>query len=123
MHRAPLLSAFALLLVLPFTSATHTPMGWCGSGGEPALGIVEVTGGTPDTTFYIDDRNMVTGRGLWYYAETNGIWMGRGAGVFRDDVAAHNVQRGVNAILMPDDHEDLCVDDPTVPPDRPLPFL
>lgn len=107
--------AFALLV--PLAWATHTPQGAC----EGGMGMVEVTGGTAQTTLYIDDRNQVTGHGTWHYFETNGVWVGRGPGVFGDDIAMHNLQRGPNSVIIPDDFKDVCVDDPTVVPDAPLP--
>ena len=85
----------ALVFAAAIVAASHTPAGPCDGGGQPALGIVEVTGGSAETTFYIDDRNYFTGNGLWLYAEANGIWTPKTvAGVFADDVADHDLQRG-----------------------------
>ncbi|MFA5860585.1 MAG: hypothetical protein WDA16_02715, partial [Candidatus Thermoplasmatota archaeon] len=68
-----------LLFLLPLLTTTAAPTDFC-AGQQPALGILQVTGGTADTTFYVDDRNYVTGNGLWIYEETNGVWSGHTAG-------------------------------------------
>lgn len=79
MLRTPL-ALVALSFALAIASAV--PQGRCDSDGEPALGIVEV--GTPAGIFYVDDRNFVTGNGIWMYQESNGVY---------DDVNGH-LQRG-----------------------------
>lgn len=99
--------ALALALLAPFALASHTPYGICDGEG---VGIVEVTGGTPGTTFYVDDRGAHD-NGVWTYIETNGIWTGRGPGVFADDVAAHNLQRGMALRIVPTFMDaETCVD-------------
>lgn len=84
--------AFAAAIV----AASHAPMGGCDGAGQPALGIVEVTTGLAQYTFYVDDRNWVLGNGLWLYQEANGVWTHQGAGIHRGDVTDHNLQRGSN---------------------------
>lgn len=103
-------------LALPLAPAAHEPRGDCDANGKPALGIVEVTTGVALGTFYLDDRNYLE-NGIWVYQETGGNgWTARPAGVYRDDVAAHNLQRGGASWVVPDDTET-CVDDPLLLPD------
>lgn len=105
------------LLVLPGALATHDPSGRCDSRGrQPALGIVEVTGGSADTTVYVDDRGYITGSGIWLYLETNGIWSAKSMpGIWADGVADHDLQRGGSSTMV--DETELCRDDPNVMPD------
>lgn len=106
----------SLALLVPLAAGSHpTPPG-CGSKGHPALGIVEVTGGTAETTVYVDDRNQVFGNGIWLYAEANGVWTPKPAGVYAGDAVHDDLQRGGTSPIVPDDVE-LCVDDPRVSPD------
>lgn len=99
--------ALVILVSLPSAFASHAPAGRCDSNGAPALGIVEVSGGSADTTFYVYDD----GRGLpEVWQESNGIWVAGGD-------PHHNLQRGGGASpIIPDDPE-VCPEDPTVPPD------
>jgi len=71
-------------------------------------GIVEITTGVEAGTFYLDDRNHLEGYGIWVYEETNGVWASHGLpGAFRDDLAAHNLQRGGVSMLG---DEEFCFD-------------
>lgn len=103
-----------LLLALPVTLATAST-GQC-TGPNPAFGIIQITGGTRDSTFYINDRNQLLGNGIWTYAETNGIWTAKGAGVVQGDPQHEDLQRGLKAYfpLVPGWAEDICTDDPSV---------
>jgi len=105
-----------LLLVLPVVTMAHASYGDCDSKGYPALGIVEVTPGSADFTFYVDDRNYLLGNGLWIYQETNGIWKEKPAGVYFGDPQHESLQRGSHCDFLPDDCE-ICTDDWNVPPD------
>jgi hypothetical protein len=85
---------FLLLALLALAGAALAePIGACDSGGEPALGVVQVTGGSAGTTYYIDDRSYVTGNGLWLYVETNGMWTQKLPGVYLGG-AGPDLQRG-----------------------------
>ena len=110
-----LLLAVLAALALPAVPASHAPQGACDAKGKPALGIVEVTLGFAAGTFYVDDRNALV-NGVWVYQESGFGWTPRAPGAYRDDVAAHNLQRGGASFLVPDDTET-CVDDPLVVPD------
>ena len=115
MRPLPLLALLATLLA-PATLASHQAVGRC-EAPNGGLGLVEVTADRPDATFYVDDRNAVTGYGTWVYVESNGIWTSHGApGVYSDDIAAHNLQRGGASPFIPDDAE-ICVDEPSHDPD------
>ena len=85
---------FALTFVIAIAAASHEPVGRCDSDRQPALGIVEMTNGKAEATFYVDDRNHVQGNGVWVYQESNGVWTSQGAGVHVGDVTDHNLQRG-----------------------------
>lgn len=99
------LALLAGLALAPAAYGTHTPQGRC--DGNPSLGIIEISGGTADTTFYVDDRNVVTGNGIWVYLESNGIWTGTDP--------AHDLQRGSYICMYCE--PETCVDDPEVEPD------
>lgn len=90
--RAPLVALAVAALVAPFAAAHHS-YGGCDADGEVALGIIEVGTGGEYTTFYVDDRNFVSGNGLWIYQESNGVY---GRDLDGDgDVDPHdNLQRG-----------------------------
>lgn len=103
-----------LSVLTPLTAmASHAPMGRC---ADPAgVGVVEVNAG-PAGVYYVDDRGAA-GNGVWLYAESNGVYSRpEGPGVYNDDRARHNLQRGGSSPFLPDDVE-LCVDDPIVLPD------
>lgn len=108
----------ALIVLTPLLSVANASIGQC-TGPEPALGIVQITGGSADSTFYVDDRNYLLGNGIWTYAETNGIWTQKAPGVVHGDPHHEDLQRGLNAYfaLVPDWAEDICTDDPNVIPD------
>lgn len=100
------------LALVPLVPVAHASTGPC--EGDFSLGIVQITGGTADSTYYMDDRNFVTGHGIWLYAETNGIWSGHEAGVYLGDPDHVDLQRGWNRLfggVTPDD-DWICVDDP-----------
>jgi len=101
-----MLAILVTTILAPFALATHTPQGGCDSEDAPALGIIQV--GEGDDAYYIDDRNLAIGNGLWVYEETNGIWVAGDT--------AHSIQRGGASPYVPDDSE-ICVDDPLVIPD------
>ena len=108
----------ALALLSPLAVATHQAYGICSgsTAGVDGIGIVEVTPGTALGTFYLDDRGYLDGS-IWIYEETNGEWASHGLpGVYRDDLAAHNLQRGGVSFIVPDD-ADFCVDDFLAVPD------
>lgn len=116
MKRFILAATVASLTVLPAALATHQPMGRC-EAPNGGLGMVEVTTGDPRATFYVDDRNSVTGYGTWVYMEANGEWTSHGGpGLFGDDVTRHNLQRGGSSPFLPDDIET-CVDGAKFGPD------
>lgn len=99
------------LLAVTVAGASHTPIGRCDSGNYQ-LGMVEISGGTAESTFYVDDRNSFTGGGTWVYHESNGIWSGT-------DVA-HDLQRGGVAVWDVTGGTlgaETCTDDPNVTPD------
>lgn len=66
----------------------------CSSRGTPAAGIIEITGGTADSTVYLDDRNVAMGNGDYVYLESNTIWSAKLPGVYVGDVAGADLQRG-----------------------------
>jgi hypothetical protein len=91
-------------------AALAEPVGDCDSKGQPALGIVQVTGGSAGSTFYVDDRNYVTGNGIWFYQEDNGLWTEKPAGVVVGDPEHRDLQRGSwTCDPTPDDCE-ICYD-------------
>lgn len=94
-----------MLLALPAALASHTPQGDCDAGDGPSLGIFTISGGTADTTFYVDDRGAL---GVSIYRESNGISSG-------GSDPAHDLQRGAPSPVF---GPDSCVDDPNVPPDE-----
>ena len=112
----------ALTFACALVAASHAPMGLCGSNGNLAAGILEVTDGKAEATFYVDDRNYVLGNGIWIYQESNGIWTSQGAGVHSGDVTEHNLQRGsacgpgssgrggTSECTIPDPSGEICVD-------------
>lgn len=95
-----LLVCVTALLATPFAFASHAPAGACG-GGDHALGITPVSGGSADTTYYVDHR----GSTIRIYAESNGIWSGTDP--------AHDLQRGGTSSMG----DETCQDDPDVEPD------
>lgn len=108
--------AFTLLGIVILLQAMSSEGQGNFCGPEFRLGILEITNGTPERTYYVDDRNAVTGHGIWLYQETNGRWMSHGGvGVYLDVVAAANLQRGGPSLLFPDE-VDICSDD-IEPPD------
>ena len=98
-----------LLVLAPAALAWHPRPSAC-----PMHGVVEVTDGTPERTFYLD-----LGEGdladVSVYFETNGLWHASPPGVYRGAETDGDLQRGPSAYL-PDDAET-CVDDPLVIPD------
>jgi hypothetical protein len=114
--RTPLLAAFALLLFAGpgFVRAA----GDCDSNGQPALGIVQVTAGTAETTVYVDDRNYLE-NGIWMYVESNGVWTQKDAGVYFGDPDHVDLQRGGYSCVVPDclGGNEICVDDSWAGPD------
>lgn len=101
------------ILLLPLVSTTFASTGRC-EGPDPSLGIIQITGGTADSTFYVDDRNYVQGDGIWLYAETNGVWSGHAVGAYFGDPNHVDLQRGPVSLfgsIVPDDMPT-CIDDP-----------
>ena len=88
-------------LVSPLAIASHG-VGRCDGGDNISLGMMEVGGGDPAATFYVDDRNYALGNGIWIYQESNGIYT---AGASAHD----NLQRGGASPYVPDDAE-ICTD-------------
>lgn len=109
--KTALATALLAALLLPPALATHEPYGWCESVVPP--GIVEVTTGSEDATYYVDVRDVHLN--VWLYEETNGVWTPRAPGAYRDDAAAHNLQRGGASALGT---YETCVDDFLDLPDR-----
>lgn len=112
----PLVGVLATLVLI--ASMSRASYGDCDSGGHPALGIIQVTGGTADSTVYLDDRNYALGNGLWTYHETNGLWAPKLPGVYLGDPLHADLQRGENCCdqHLPEDQE-ICADDPDVEAD------
>lgn len=73
---------------------------------DGGMGIVTLSAGTPESTYYVDDRNAVTGNGVYVYQESNGVWYGP---------THKSLQRGGASPYFT--IHDLCVDDPLVDPD------
>lgn len=103
--------------MIPLVTLANASIGDCDSDGQPALGIVEVTSGSPDSTFYLDDRNWLVGNGIWTYEESNGIWKEKLAGVYFGDPSHESHQRGQGTEMFPTDRKE-CTDDPTLLADR-----
>lgn len=93
-------------------TSSHSNDPACGSKGYPALGIIEVTGGSADTTVYIDDRNDALGNDIWIYQEANAIWSPKDAGVYMGDAAHKDLQRGPHCWQWSPCYNVACVDDP-----------
>lgn len=53
----------------------------CDDYGPLSTGVWQFTDGTPEGTFYLDDRDFVLGNGFWLFQESNGIWTPKAAGV------------------------------------------
>lgn len=112
----------ALVLLVPaLVSATHGSR-WC-AGPDPALGIVQVTSGSADATFYVDDRNFLLGNGVWLYQEHNGAWTAKLPGVYLGDPTHADLQRGGSSVIIPasgprTSDPDICTDDPNTIPDQ-----
>lgn len=82
-------------------------------------GVWQVTDGTAANTYYVDDRDLVTGNGVWIFEETNGIWTPKAPGVTRAPDLAH--QDDLQAFycaetIVPDCAGPYCAGD--VLPDR-----
>lgn len=113
-----LLTTLTLILLPILASAAHTPQGRCDGAGYPALGIIEFTGGSAETTVYVDDRNYLFSNGIWLYIESNGVWSPKALpGVFADDVADHDLQRGMWTTPWPPDDAEICTDVHDMGPD------
>lgn len=83
-------------------------------GDGPALGIIEVTQGSSNSTYYVDDRGAVLGDGTYLYEESNGIWVPKPAGLYDEVHDYSNLQPGGNSILVPGDR-DYCSASPALP--------
>lgn len=106
--------SLVLSFVLPIVASSYSDDPACGSKGYPALGIIQVTGGSADTTVYVDDRNYALGNGIWVYLEYNGIWTPKAAGVYFGDPAHADLQRGgfhCDPVPCEWDNADPCLDD------------
>ena len=97
-------------MTTPIVARAGSDAPYCGSDGQPALGIVQVTAGRADATVYVDDRNYVSGNGIWLYAETNGMWTPKFAGVYFGDPRHEDLQRGGGWCFVPCDML-WCMDD------------
>jgi hypothetical protein len=89
--RPMLVATIVALLLLPFIARADDA---CTSNGSPAAGVVEITGGTADTTAYLDDRNVATGNGVYVYLESNTIWSPKLPGIYVGSNASPDLQRG-----------------------------
>jgi hypothetical protein len=94
-----------LAVTVPCLSAIHVvssnPVGVCDGPGAGGAGIIEVSpADSPTATFYIDDRNVIYGNGIWLYQESNGVFVG--------GVAHADLQRGGNGLLLGD--PETCTD-------------
>lgn len=108
LHRPPL-TFLAATFALAVVTASHDPVGRCDSGGLPSLGIVEVGAGSAESTFYVDDRNVL-GNDVWVYLESNGVWTGADPG--------HDLQRGSACEPMFETcRPEICTDLSDVGPD------
>lgn len=74
--------AFLLIGTALLPGAGGTPSGACDA--EPVgFGIIQLTGGSADTTYYLDDRSPSPfANGEWLYAESNGVWTPKPAGIY-----------------------------------------
>jgi hypothetical protein len=113
-----LLLVLAASFLLPL--APHAAAGDC-EAGLFATGEWEFTGGSASTTWYLDDRDYVTGNGFWIYEETNGIWSEKLPGVYANALGYYgtfsDLQRGGSSPLVPGDNE-ICTDDSPAGPDQ-----
>lgn len=87
----------ALLALLPLAVA-QPGVDECSFDGNPAAGVVQVSGGDDDSTFYVDHRGS---GGLWIYQESNGNGIDLGY-----DYGGSNGH-----------YSDPCVRDPRIVPD------
>lgn len=95
----------AMTLLAPLSLAGHTS----NAPVCPNDRLFEVTGGSADTTAYVDLRDLVRGGGIWLYVESNGHWIPKLPGVYTGEVADEDVQRGGASSIFPGDPEN-CVD-------------
>lgn len=79
-----LLAPIALISILTLAPASAAEE--CFDYGVVGTGVWQFTGGTADTTFYVDDHDFALGNGIWILEETNGVWEDKLPGVYR---AAH----------------------------------
>lgn len=103
----------AALLAAPVALAWHDEPWDC-----RVEGIVEVTGGSWGTTFYLDTREDALRDGVSLYEEANGYWHAKPAGVYRDADTEADLQRGGASPYIPDDAEiEVCEDEVLLVPD------
>jgi hypothetical protein len=117
---------FALLALAPIAFADPYPqLGDCTSGGTLALERIEITGGTAESTFYVDDEGYLLGSGIWIYPEWNGVWTPKPPGIYSEGHSNENLQRGGSSEIIaasPDTRSDpdICVDNADLGPDKML---
>jgi hypothetical protein len=101
-------AALALLvLMLPALAATTVAgYDYC-ARPTVSMGRLEIGDRTPENTWYVDDRGVAK-NSVWIYEESNGVFVG--------GVPELDLQRG-DAVDLPIDDADQCVDDPNVAPD------
>jgi hypothetical protein len=102
-----LLAALALpLLVALAPPASPSAICW----SNATSGEVEVTAdGHADATWYLDDRYLGYGQGVWAYQESNGWFFDKAPGVYADEFGQPvwiDLQRGGTGVLL----HDPCVD-------------
>jgi hypothetical protein len=102
-----------VLLAFPsFATAIHAlPTTDACSPGR-GLGEIEVTAGSAQSTYYVDERDVLAGDSFWLYEESNGVWSGRTAGVYAAAIGGNvgaDLQRGGNSVYVPGDF-DSCRD-------------
>jgi hypothetical protein len=108
--RSVLLAAIALFFVGSPVAADYNESAECGAFGSSSplvVGVVQV-GEDPRATFYIDDRYVPFGYGIWIYQESNGAFDPSWRWI-------ENLQRGGSATL--DGHPEICDDNNPAGPD------
>jgi hypothetical protein len=96
------LAIIGVLIALFTQTIGADPIGDCSANHRLWLGEYEMGTGSPQHTFYLDERDPVFGDGIWIYQESNGIFSGSGDPI-------QDLQRGGIESLPPHDAET-CTD-------------